>query len=194
MTELTREQVAALLDENSLGPISRAYDLARAGETVELAARKVMIFDVRLLDAEDADHVTLEMDCGKGTYVRALVRDIAEALGAEIPEALRKAADKSRESTDSIRDDLQRLKRDIEDIDEVGSGSGRSRGGGGADDGGGSSGGTPTARWSGSPAAAPVAVSLQLPATAIRYDVPALIRDIRANRDGIRNAIREVVS
>ncbi|RAK67466.1 tRNA pseudouridine(55) synthase TruB [Phenylobacterium kunshanense] len=60
----------------------RAYDLARAGETVELAARKVIIFDVRLLDAEDADHVTLEMDCGKGTYVRALVRDIAEALGA----------------------------------------------------------------------------------------------------------------
>jgi len=123
-----------------------------------------------------------------------LIYAIAEALGAEIPEALRKAADKSRESTDSIRDDLQRLKRDIEDIDEVGSGSGRSRGGGGADDGGGSSGGTPTARWSGSPAAAPVAVSLQLPATAIRYDVPALIRDIRANRDGLRNAIREVVA
>ncbi len=60
----------------------RAYDLARAGETVELAARKVTIFDVRLVDAEDADHVTIEMDCGKGTYVRALVRDIAEALGA----------------------------------------------------------------------------------------------------------------
>jgi tRNA pseudouridine55 synthase len=60
----------------------RAYDLARAGETVELAARKVTIFDVRLVDAEDTDHVTIEMDCGKGTYVRALVRDIADALGA----------------------------------------------------------------------------------------------------------------
>jgi tRNA pseudouridine55 synthase len=60
----------------------RAYDLARAGETVELAARKVTISDIRLVDAEDADHVTIEMDCGKGTYVRALVRDIAEALGA----------------------------------------------------------------------------------------------------------------
>jgi tRNA pseudouridine55 synthase len=60
----------------------RAYDLARAGETVELAARKVRVFDARVVDAEDPDHVTLDVDCGKGTYVRALVRDIAEALGA----------------------------------------------------------------------------------------------------------------
>ncbi|OHB29723.1 MAG: tRNA pseudouridine(55) synthase TruB [Phenylobacterium sp. RIFCSPHIGHO2_01_FULL_69_31] len=60
----------------------RAYDLARAGETVELASRKVNVFDARVVDAEDPDHVNLEVDCGKGTYVRALVRDIAEALGA----------------------------------------------------------------------------------------------------------------
>ncbi|WP_296597480.1 tRNA pseudouridine(55) synthase TruB [Phenylobacterium sp.] len=60
----------------------RAYDLARAGETVELTARKVDIFDARVVDAADADHITLEIDCGKGTYVRALVRDIADALGA----------------------------------------------------------------------------------------------------------------
>jgi len=42
----------------------------------------VTIFDARVVDAEDADHVTLDIDCGKGTYVRALVRDIADALGA----------------------------------------------------------------------------------------------------------------
>ena len=60
----------------------RAYDLARAGEVVELAARKVTIFAARLVEALDVDHVTLEIDCGKGTYVRALVRDIAEMLGA----------------------------------------------------------------------------------------------------------------
>jgi tRNA pseudouridine55 synthase len=60
----------------------RAYDLARAGETVELASRKVNVFDARVAEAPDADHVTLEVDCGKGTYVRALVRDIADALGA----------------------------------------------------------------------------------------------------------------
>jgi tRNA pseudouridine55 synthase len=60
----------------------RAYDLARAGETVELASRKIMVFDVRVADVPDADHITLELDCGKGAYVRALVRDIADALGA----------------------------------------------------------------------------------------------------------------
>jgi tRNA pseudouridine55 synthase len=60
----------------------RAYDLARAGETVELASRKVTVFDARVAEAPDGDHVTLEIECGKGTYVRAMVRDIAEALGA----------------------------------------------------------------------------------------------------------------
>ncbi len=60
----------------------RAYDLARAGEKVELAARKVTIHSARVASAADADHVTLEIECGKGTYVRALVRDLAEALGA----------------------------------------------------------------------------------------------------------------
>lgn len=60
----------------------RAYDLARAGETVELDARKVRIFDVRVAETPDPDHITLEVDCGKGTYVRAIVRDLAEALGA----------------------------------------------------------------------------------------------------------------
>jgi len=60
----------------------RAYDLARAGETVELASRKVTVFDARVAEVPDVDHITLEVDCGKGTYVRALVRDIADALGA----------------------------------------------------------------------------------------------------------------
>ncbi len=65
----------------------RAYDLARAGETVELKPRPVVIHAARIADAPSpevsgADHVTLEIECGKGTYVRALVRDIAEALGA----------------------------------------------------------------------------------------------------------------
>ena len=60
----------------------RAYDLARAGEAVELEARKVRIFDARVAEVPDADHITLEVDCGKGTYVRAIVRDLADALGA----------------------------------------------------------------------------------------------------------------
>ena len=60
----------------------RAYDLARAGEVVELKARPVMIHSARVADASDPDHVTIEIECGKGTYVRAIVRDLAEALGA----------------------------------------------------------------------------------------------------------------
>lgn len=60
----------------------RAYDLARAGEAVELASRRVVIHDARVTGAPDADHVEIEIDCGKGVYVRALVRDLAERLGA----------------------------------------------------------------------------------------------------------------
>jgi tRNA pseudouridine55 synthase len=60
----------------------RAYDLARAGETFELAARIVTVHSARVTEAPDADHITLEIECGKGTYVRAIARDLAEMLGA----------------------------------------------------------------------------------------------------------------
>ena len=60
----------------------RAYDLARAGETPELAARIVAVHSARVAEASDADHVTLEIECGKGVYVRAICRDLAAALGA----------------------------------------------------------------------------------------------------------------
>ncbi|MGE5478708.1 MAG: tRNA pseudouridine(55) synthase TruB [Bacteroidales bacterium] len=59
----------------------RAYDLARAGEEVELKARVVQIRALRLLGMPDADHADFEVECGKGTYVRSLGRDIARALG-----------------------------------------------------------------------------------------------------------------
>jgi tRNA pseudouridine55 synthase len=58
----------------------RAYDLARAGETVELAARPIDIDAIELV-SHGADESVLEVTCGKGTYVRSLARDIAEALG-----------------------------------------------------------------------------------------------------------------
>ncbi|MGI8841897.1 MAG: tRNA pseudouridine(55) synthase TruB, partial [Caulobacteraceae bacterium] len=61
---------------------ARAYDLAREGVAMRLEPRRVTIHDARLVAAADADHVTLEIDCGKGTYVRALVRDLAASLGA----------------------------------------------------------------------------------------------------------------
>ncbi|MHA6299804.1 tRNA pseudouridine(55) synthase TruB [Devosia sp. CAU 1758] len=58
----------------------RAYDLARAGETVELAERPVDIDGIGLIE-HGADESVLEVTCGKGTYVRSLARDIAVALG-----------------------------------------------------------------------------------------------------------------
>jgi tRNA pseudouridine55 synthase len=61
----------------------RAYDLARDGVALALPARLVEIHAARVLGAEDADHVTLEIECGKGAYVRALARDIAGALDAK---------------------------------------------------------------------------------------------------------------
>lgn len=59
----------------------RAYDLARDGEQVELKAREIEVESLTLVDMPDADHAIFEAICGKGTYVRALVRDIAEKLG-----------------------------------------------------------------------------------------------------------------
>ena len=60
----------------------RAYDLARAGTAMELKPRTVTVHSARVSDVPDADHIELEIECGKGTYVRAIVRDLAEALGA----------------------------------------------------------------------------------------------------------------
>lgn len=59
----------------------RAYDLARAGEVVELASRRVTIHEARLLACPDRDHAELEISCSKGTYVRSMGRDLALALG-----------------------------------------------------------------------------------------------------------------
>ena len=59
----------------------RAYDLARAGEKPEMTPRLVMIEELRLLDASNPDHADFETVCGKGTYIRALARDIGRALG-----------------------------------------------------------------------------------------------------------------
>ncbi len=58
----------------------RAYDLARAGEPVDLAPRPVTISALTLV-AHGPDRSSFEMACEKGTYVRALARDLAESLG-----------------------------------------------------------------------------------------------------------------
>ncbi|MBL4768525.1 MAG: tRNA pseudouridine(55) synthase TruB [Rhodobacteraceae bacterium] len=59
----------------------RAYKLARDGEDVTLAARPLWVEELVMTDRPDADHVMLEMTCGKGGYVRAIARDLGKALG-----------------------------------------------------------------------------------------------------------------
>ena len=61
---------------------ARAYDLAREEEDFELAPRRVSIPKLTLVDHPDKDHCVLETRCGKGTYVRALARDLGRALGS----------------------------------------------------------------------------------------------------------------
>jgi tRNA pseudouridine55 synthase len=59
----------------------RAYDLARDGEIVPLVPRPVVIHELILTEQPDSDHAVFEAECGKGTYVRALARDIGRLLG-----------------------------------------------------------------------------------------------------------------
>lgn len=60
----------------------RAYDLARAGEDLDLAARPVDVYELELVTQTEST-ATLRCVCGKGTYVRSLARDIAEKLGTK---------------------------------------------------------------------------------------------------------------
>lgn len=59
----------------------RSYDLARAGQVVVLKSRIVPVHALSLIERPDEDHAVLDVRTGKGTYVRALARDIAMALG-----------------------------------------------------------------------------------------------------------------
>ena len=60
---------------------ARAYDLAREGVTMDLAARPLRVERLEMLARPDADHADLKMICGKGGYVRAIARDLGAALG-----------------------------------------------------------------------------------------------------------------
>ena len=60
---------------------ARAYDLARAGATPEMKPRQVLIEELRLIDGSNPEHADFEVVCGKGTYIRALARDMGRKLG-----------------------------------------------------------------------------------------------------------------
>ena len=59
----------------------RAYNLARKGKEVELKAKPLEIKEMELIDCS-LPEVTIRVVCSKGTYIRALARDLGEALGS----------------------------------------------------------------------------------------------------------------
>jgi tRNA pseudouridine55 synthase len=59
---------------------ARAYDLARGGESFEIASRPITVYRLALISA-NADNAVLDAECGKGAYVRAIARDLGRALG-----------------------------------------------------------------------------------------------------------------
>lgn len=58
----------------------RAYEYARKGVEIDLPAKRVNIYDIKLIE-RDGDRFKFEIVCGAGTYIRAIARDIASALG-----------------------------------------------------------------------------------------------------------------
>lgn len=88
--EMVRESIKGFIGEQlQVPPIfsaklvdgTRAYEIARAGESVELKASKIVIHDMELLGF-DLPVIKLRIRCSKGTYIRAIARDIGTALGS----------------------------------------------------------------------------------------------------------------
>lgn len=72
---------------------ARAYDLAREGIAMALEARPLWVETLKLVERPDVDHAVLELQCGKGGYVRAIARDVGRDLGCHAHvTALRRTA------------------------------------------------------------------------------------------------------
>lgn len=90
---ITRERVEAALRDfegeiDQVPPIfsavkidgKRAYDHARKGNDVDLPPKRVVVYSIEVLDYSLPD-VTLRIECGRGTYIRSIARDLGIALG-----------------------------------------------------------------------------------------------------------------
>jgi tRNA pseudouridine55 synthase len=112
----------------------RAYKRAREGEAMELAARPLWVESLLLTDRPDADHVTLEMVCGKGGYVRSIARDLGQILGClghvrelrrtwsgpfEANDALTMVQIEEMARTDALDEYLLPLEKGLQDLPEV---------------------------------------------------------------------------
>ena len=81
----------------------RAYKKAREGEEMALSARPLWVEELLLVDRPDPDHAELEMTCGKGGYVRAIARDLGEALACKAHvKSLRRIWSGPFEATDGV--------------------------------------------------------------------------------------------
>lgn len=92
---ITREQVEQVLQQQFVGSIKqvppsysackvdghRAYKMARKGKEVELKAKELVIDEIELLNYS-MPRIEIRVVCSKGTYIRALARDIGQALGS----------------------------------------------------------------------------------------------------------------
>jgi tRNA pseudouridine55 synthase len=95
----------------------RAYELARAGKEVELKPKTLVIDEIELLEC-NLPEIKIRVVCSKGTYIRALARDIGEALnsGAHLTGLIRtRVGDVKLEHCMEIEDFVERLdKQEIE--------------------------------------------------------------------------------
>lgn len=97
----------------------RAYKLARGGEEVEIEARPVIIHRLDLIEMPDENRAVFECECGKGTYVRALARDIGRDLGClgHISELRRTSVEPFSEDDLIPLEELTALEGDLEALD-----------------------------------------------------------------------------
>ncbi len=99
-----------------------AYELARAGEKVEIAPRKINVYSIDLLDQIDHNKFSFRIHCSAGTYIRTLLADIARKVGeiGNVPVIIREksgAFDISSAITiKNIEDDYQKCLISVEDV------------------------------------------------------------------------------
>ena len=88
----------------------RAYDLAREGEVIDMQSRRVTVYNLALLESR-ADSADFELECGKGTYVRAIARDMGQILGCfgHVTALRRLAVGNFTESTSISLDEFEKI-------------------------------------------------------------------------------------
>ena len=88
----------------------RAYDLARAGEKIDMQSRRVTVYGFKLLKTTQ-DEAEFELECGKGTYVRSIARDMGQILGCfgHVSALRRTAVGNFTESTSISLDEFEKI-------------------------------------------------------------------------------------